>query len=140
MGLSQGCAERGQCVSGEPLTLFDVGGSVVECLGNRNSHAAPALRSNVSVTVGGNTGVQPLHVPITSRVAAVLVAAALFLSQGACADAGEPTQRAELFLSGLPERESKNYADLLRLAGADVRIKPGDDPSSETWSLPRART
>jgi hypothetical protein len=69
---------------------------------------------------------------------AVLVTVALLLSQGAYADAGEPKQRAELLLSGLPERESKNYADLLRLAGADVRIKPGDDPSSETWSLPRS--
>ena len=48
-------------------------------------------------------------------------------------------QRVQSLLTGLPERTSKDYADLLRQAGPDVRIQALDDPGKETWSLPRFR-
>jgi hypothetical protein len=44
-----------------------------------------------------------------------------------------------LLLSGLPERTSKDYANLLRRAGSDVSIQVVEDPTTETWSLPRFR-
>jgi hypothetical protein len=72
-------------------------------------------------------------------MAALVVAAAALVQQTASAETGRAKQRAELLLSGLPERASKDYADLLRLAGVDVRVKAGDIPSSEAWSLPRSR-
>jgi hypothetical protein len=47
--------------------------------------------------------------------------------------------RVELILSALPPQRSKDYADLLRLAGSDVRVQRPGLSASETWSLQRSR-
>ncbi len=67
------------------------------------------------------------------------LAAMIFIQPSNLVAAGSSEQRVELLLTGLPERTSKDYADLLRQAGPDVRIQALDDPGKETWSLPRFR-
>jgi hypothetical protein len=73
-------------------------------------------------------------------LASVLALAVFFFLQPASiAAALRSEQRVELLLNGLPERTSKAYGDLLRRAGADVRISAADNPATETWSLRRSR-
>jgi Metallo-peptidase family M12B Reprolysin-like len=57
----------------------------------------------------------------------------------AFAQVNKHAQRAELLLSDLPARTSRDYADLRRLAGGDVRVQVLDATASETWSFPRSR-
>src|ERR1700754_444610 len=73
-------------------------------------------------------------------LASVLALAAIFFLQPASfAAALRSEPRVELLLNGLPERTSKAYGDLLRRAGADVRIQAAGDSATETWSLRRSR-
>jgi len=65
------------------------------------------------------------------------LAAMIFFQPSTLAAAGRSEQRVELLLSGLPERTAKDYADLLRRAGSNVRIQVVEDPATETWSPPR---
>ena len=67
------------------------------------------------------------------------LAAMIFFQPSTLAAAGRSEQRVELLLTGLPERTSKDYADLLRRAGSNVRIQVVEGPATETWSLPRFR-
>jgi metallopeptidase family M12-like protein len=70
---------------------------------------------------------------------AVLFAAVAFGTQAALGKATTREARVELILSDLPARTSKDYTDLLRIAGRDVRVHVLGISSSETWSLPRSR-
>jgi hypothetical protein len=71
--------------------------------------------------------------------ATLMLAGAMLLSASAWAKTRKAEALAELLLTGLPERTSKDYAELLRLAGADARITAADTAASETWVLPRSR-
>ena len=67
---------------------------------------------------------------------AFVTAAALLQSEAQAAHKGE---RAEVIFSGLPTRSSKEYAELLALAGKDMRVQSLSLTSSETWSLSKSR-
>ena len=74
---------------------------------------------------------------LTAVALVIVVGITLIMPQPVCAAPKEA--RAEVILSSLPLRSSKEYRELLLLAGKDMRVQSVDLSSSETWSLPKAR-